>query len=168
MEAEIRAFNAQYMERITQLINKTNQFNLTTRRYTRAEVEKMAASENHITLYGRLRDKFGDNGLISVVAGEIKAGVLHIDLWLMSCRVLKRGMEYAMFEQLCHMANARRVKKIMGYYLPTTKNSMVKNLYGELGFVKTKTSAEEDIWSFDLSSAEISPKHIIQIKNGLY
>jgi len=165
MQAEIRPFSSLYMERITQLINKTNQFNLTTKRYTQAEVEKMAASKNHITLYGRLQDKLGDNGLVSVVAGEIKEAALHLDLWLMSCRVLKRGMEYAMFNQLCNTAKEKQIKKIVGYYVPTAKNNMVRNLYGQLGFTQTKTSVEEDIWSFDLFSDTPLPKHFIQIKN---
>jgi len=165
MTADIQPFNAMYMERITQLINKTNQFNLTTRRYTQPEVEKMALSDHFITLYGRLQDKFGDNGLISVVAGEIKSSQshqreLHLNLWLMSCRVLKRGMEAAMFEQLCRLAKEQQVRKIVGYYLPTAKNNMVKNLYGELGFSKTNETATETVFEFDFSHT--LPQHHIR------
>lgn len=160
MTADIQAFNTLYMERITQLINKTNQFNLTTKRFTQTEVEQMAANDACITLYGRLQDKFGDNGLIAVVAGEIKKDELHLHLWLMSCRVLKRGMEMAMFEQLCQRARTKGVKKIIGVYLPTAKNAMVKNLYGELGFTKIKETATETAFEFDLKQA--LPSHYIR------
>ena len=87
MQAEIKCFEPVYLERITQLINKTNQFNLTTRRYTPAEVKSVAENNQYLTLYGRLTDKFGDNGLIAITIGSIKNQQCHIDLWLMSCRV---------------------------------------------------------------------------------
>jgi FkbH-like protein len=100
MTAEIGPFLPVYLERITQLINKTNQFNLTTRRYTSAEVEAISRDPSFVTLYGRLADKFGDNGLVSVLIGRVSHQTVEIDLWLMSCRVLKREMELAMFDAL--------------------------------------------------------------------
>lgn len=168
MKADIQPFNAMYMERITQLINKTNQFNLTTKRYTQTEVEKMAASENCLTLYGRLQDKFGDNGLISVVAGEIKESEaqqkeLHIHLWLMSCRVLKRGMEQAMFAQLCRLAKAKQIQKIIGYYYPTPKNKMVSDLYQTLGFSKVNEMETETVWALELGKNLAEVKQFIEV-----
>jgi FkbH-like protein len=151
MTAEIRPFDKPNLERIVQLINKTNQFNLTTKRCTPSEVEHMASDGNHIALYGRLQDKFGDNGLVTVVAGEIRGDELHIHLWLMSCRVLKRGMEQAMFQQLCLLAQERKISNIIGYYLPTAKNNMVAGLYAELGFTKVTETEKETLWRFDLS-----------------
>ena len=134
MSAEIEPFNRLYIERITQLTNKTNQFNLTTRRYTLAEMEAVLADRNSIGLYGKLTDRFGDNGLVSVVLGRREGPVLHIDLWLMSCRVLKRDMELAMLDGLVERAQATGVKTLRGTYLPTKKNGMVADHYPKLGF----------------------------------
>ena len=132
MKAEIREFTSMYMSRIAQLTNKSNQFNLTTKRYSQSDIEKVAENENYITLYGKLEDKFGDNGVVSVVIGRI-AGIfreeLHLELWLMSCRVLKRNMEFAMMDALVGQAKNQGIKKIIGYYYPTAKNAMVKEFY---------------------------------------
>ena len=122
------------MDRITQLINKTNQFNLTTNRFTFPQVEEFSRSSQHLTFYGKLTDKFGDNGLISVMIGNIHDGEILINLWLMSCRVIKREMEYAMFDQLVQESKIRGIKKVKGIYLKSQKNNMVKNLYQDLGF----------------------------------
>lgn len=134
MVAEIGPFKPVYMERIAQLTNKTNQFNLTTRRYTLAELEAASKDPASITLYGRLQDKFGDNGLISVVLGHREGTALHLDLWLMSCRVLKRDMELAMLDALAARAGAQGIDHLIGYYIPTAKNGMVADLYPRLGF----------------------------------
>lgn len=135
MRADIKPFTDVYIERITQLINKTNQFNLTTKRYTVTEVEAISASENFISLYGRLVDKFGDNGLIAIAIGEITGDKCIIDTWLMSCRVLKRDMEFAMLDILVEECKKRKVSEIVGTYIRTPKNNMVANLYDEFGFV---------------------------------
>ncbi len=163
MKAEIAPFSDLYLDRITQLINKTNQFNLTTRRYTRAEVESLAKDEKTLTLYGKLSDKYGDNGLVSVLIGKIEEQVLTIDTWLMSCRVLKRGMEYAMFEVLCEMTQQRGVVSIVGEYMPTAKNKMVKNLYAELGFVKSASHEKSDSWVLSMQEKSLRSLHSIEI-----
>jgi len=165
MRAEIAPFSPLYMDRITQLINKTNQFNLTTRRYTQIQVEQMAANESYVTLYGRLQDTFGDNGLVAIIAGEIKQAELHLDLWLMSCRVLKRGMEQAMFEQLCKQARRKKINRLVGYYFPTAKNAMVAKLYQELGFILLKENAEGSVWTFDVSINAAAPEHFIRVND---
>lgn len=136
MVAEFSPFNEIYMQRITQLINKTNQFNLTTLRVTEEEVKMMATSSNYITLYGRLIDKFGDNGLITVFSGELIQDSLHIRIWLMSCRVLKRDVEYKLMEKIVEKCKERGISTIIGYYYPTSKNRMVADLYEKLGFTK--------------------------------
>lgn len=136
MRAEIKAFAPVYMQRITQLTNKSNQFNLTTRRYTQPEIEQAASDGKHITLYGKLEDAFGDNGVVSVVIGDISQGVCDIELWLMSCRVLKKGMEYAMLDTLVAECKAKGIDTVKGHYYPTAKNSMVKDLYAGFGFEK--------------------------------
>lgn len=137
MKAEIRAFEKTYIGRISQLTNKSNQFNLTTKRYTQSELEKVMAEDSYITLYGRLKDCFGDNGVVSVIIGHIIENICRIDLWLMSCRVLKRDMEFAMMDALTDRCRERKVQEIRGYYYPTSKNGMVKNFYETQGFIKT-------------------------------
>jgi FkbH-like protein len=134
MKAEIAPFSPTYLERICQLINKTNQFNLTTSRHTLAEVTAMASSPEHVTLYGRLADRFGDNGLVSVIIARQLGEALNIDTWLMSCRVLKRSFEHEMFAALCEAAAKRGVKRLVGRYVPTGKNGMVATHYEGLGF----------------------------------
>ena len=136
MNAEILPFEDNHLPRITQLIKKTNQFNLTTKRLTEKELGKLKDSSNHLHLYGRLSDKFGDNGLISVMAGEIKETELTIDLWLMSCRVLNRNMKRYMFDEMVKQCKKQQIKTIRGVYLPTPKNKLVAKLYADLGFTK--------------------------------
>ena len=136
MKAEIGPFCPLYMARIAQLTNKSNQFNLTTKRCTQADIESLAADADCITLYGKLSDKFGDNGVVSVVAGRVAGKEFHIDLWLMSCRVLKRDMEYAMMDALMEKCAERNIEKVVGYYFPTAKNKMVRDFYALHGFSK--------------------------------
>ena len=138
MKADIKAFEPVYMARISQLTNKSNQFNLTTKRMTQDEIEKVSEDDEYITLYGKLTDKFGDNGVVSVVIGHIIKDALDIELWLMSCRVLKRDMEYAMLDTLVKRAKERGIDKLLGHYYPTAKNAMVKDFYDTLGFKKIK------------------------------
>lgn len=95
-----------------------------------------------ITAYMRLSDTFGDNGLISVVAGHVEGGTLFIDLWLMSCRVFKRGAEHAMANYVMQAASHRGITKVSGLYKPTVKNGLVAGFYGELGFSKEAVDGE--------------------------
>ncbi len=134
MRAEIGPFQPVHLDRIAQLTNKTNQFNLTTRRFSLPEIRALAADPATVHLAGRLVDKFGDNGLVSVVIGQRVGQSLHVVLWLMSCRVLKRGMEYAMFDELVARARALGLTEIRADYLKTPKNGMVADHYERLGF----------------------------------
>ena len=163
MQGTIRDFEPIYLQRIVQLTNKSNQFNLTTKRYTQSEMETVAASDRYIRLYGRLEDKFGDNGIVSVVIGEKVDNALHMDLWLMSCRVLKRDMEFAMLDELVRQCREQDVQKIVGYYYKTAKNAMVKDLYGTFGFTKTKDMENGDsVW--ELNVADYTNKnHVITV-----
>lgn len=136
MRAVIKSFEPACMARIAQLTNKSNQFNLTTRRYTLAEIKEVAADNSYITLYGRLKDRFGDNGVVSVVIGHVNGNTCDIDLWLMSCRVLKRNMESAMMDIMVKKCKERGIKKMKGYYYPTAKNGMVKEFYAQQKFKK--------------------------------
>jgi FkbH-like protein len=166
MVAEIGCFPAIHLDRIAQLTNRTNQFNLTTRRYTRAEIESAANDPMQIGLYGRLNDRFGDYGLVSVILGHRKGDalggdVLHLDLWLMSCRVLKRNMEMAMLDALVHEACAAGISEIVGYYIPSPKNAMVKNHYADLGFSRLPGGNDgKTAWSLGVSGYSDRTRHI--------
>ena len=155
MKAQIREFEPVYIQRIAQLTNKSNQFNLTTLRCSESDIKMMQMSEDYICLYGKLEDKFGDNGVVSVVSGQIEGEELHMRLWLMSCRVLKRGMEDAMLDALAGDAKDKGLSSIIGYYYPTPKNNMVRDFYSRMGF--SKVSEDEDgntVWKLNLDSYE--------------
>lgn len=161
MKAEIKEFIPMYMARISQLTNKSNQFNLTTKRYTQADIENTASSKEYITLYGQLEDTFGDNGVVSVVIGKIDNNKLNIDLWIMSCRVLKRDMEKAMLDELVKLANKHHIEEIIGYYYPTAKNKMVQEFYGEQGFTKLSIDdAGNSTWSLNIKDYKNQNKYI--------
>ena len=163
MSADIGPFIPVYLERITQLINKTNQFNLTTRRYTSAEVEAMAADPRWVTLYGRLTDKFGDNGLVSVLAGRVDEETLEIDLWLMSCRVFKREMEFAMFDALVERCQEAGICRIVGVFLPSKKNAIVGGLYASLGFLSAGAKPNgETRWEYVVPRSYEPRNHYIR------
>lgn len=161
MNAEICGFLPVYIQRITQLTNKSNQFNVTTRRYTETEIREVSVSNNHICLCGRLADKFGDNGIVSVVIGKINGDVLDIDLWLMSCRVLKRDMEFAMLDELVRLAKERGITRFNGYYYKTAKNNMVSELFGTFGFeLDEKLENGDSTWHMDIVDYENKNKVI--------
>lgn len=165
MKGTIREFDPVYYSRIAQLTNKSNQFNLTTRRYTQAEIEQIAKDDSYITLYGRLLDKFGDNGVVSLVIGKIEGEVLHVDLWLMSCRVLKRDMEFAMMDQLVAECRKRSISTIRGYYYQTAKNSMVREFYKLMGFEKVKDGPGQgdSEWEFVIPEAYQCRNRVIDV-----
>lgn len=163
MHGIIDDFIPVYLARITQLTNKSNQFNLTTKRYTTAEMEAVYQSDEYIRLYGKLIDKFGDNGVVSVVIGHKNGDVLDLELWLMSCRVLKRDMELAMLDTLVEKCRQAGIRQIRGYYYPTAKNHMVENLYGSFGFTKlSQDDAGNTVWSLDVDGYE-NQNHVIAV-----
>ena len=169
MEAYIDKFDDVALARITQLTNKSNQFNLTTKRYTLNEMEDVFGDDKYIKIYGRLADKFGDNGIVSVVIGRIDGNELHIDLWLMSCRVLKREMEYAMLDRLVEICRKNGISVINGYYYKTAKNAMVKDLFTDFGFEKTSENENGDrTFRMNTDGYENKNKSINVKNNGGY
>ena len=164
MKARIGAFDPAYFSRIAQLTNKSNQFNLTTHRYSQSEIEQIAADSQYLTLCGRLEDKFGDNGVVSIVIGRKEKDVLHIELWLMSCRVLKRGMEYAMMDTLVKQCRDYGIRQIYGYFYPTAKNAMVKDFYALQGFEKLEEDADGNAkWSFRIPEQYTLKNQVITV-----
>lgn len=137
MRASAAAFDPFHYPRIAQLTQRSNQFNLRTVRYTEAEIEALAQDDSRIGLYFTLKDKFGDHGLISVVVLEKQPeDTLFISEWLMSCRVLKRGMEEFIVDKILSVAAQQGFRRVVGEYIPTPKNAMVKDLYEQLGFAR--------------------------------
>ena len=164
MKAGIGAFVPAYFSRIAQLTNKSNQFNLTTHRYSQSEIEQIAADPQYLTLCGRLEDKFGDNGVVSIVIGRKEKDVLHIELWLMSCRVLKRDMEYAMMDTLVKQCRDCGIRQIYGYFYPTAKNGMVKDFYALQGFEKLEEDADGNAkWSFRIPEQYTLKNQVITV-----
>jgi FkbH-like protein len=136
-----------------QLINKSNQFNLTTRRYT--ELEVTAAETDCFTLQVRLTDRFGDNGMISVIiCREARPRTWEIDTWLMSCRVLGRGVEAMVLREILAQARAQGIDTLVGIYRPTPRNGMVREHYARLGFAPMEATAEgTTLWSLATATA---------------
>jgi FkbH-like protein len=143
MEALIREFRAVDVPRISQLINKSNQFNLTTRRRTEAEVQAVIADPACFHFTVRLADRFGDYGLISIVIGRVNGSDAEIDTWLMSCRVLKRQVEDEVLNEIVRLSLRHNCSRIVGVYLPTAKNGMVREHYPGLGFTRVETVSPE-------------------------
>lgn len=135
MIGEAHPFDESRFSRIAQLTQRSNQFNLRTVRYTEDEIRRIAQDNNYVTLYYNLRDKYGDHGLVGVVImKKVSEDELFVDTWLMSCRVLKRGMEEYIVNKFVAEAQKRGIVKISAEYIPTAKNSMVKDIYSQMGF----------------------------------
>lgn len=163
MVSEVKGFNKFNTPRVAQLSQRSNQFNLRTVRYTEDQITAIEKNEKYATFAFTLEDKFGDNGLIAVIImKKIDNETLFIDTWFMSCRVLKRGMENFTLNTLVDYARTNGFKKIIGEYLPTLKNSMVKEHYPNLGFEAIEDS-ETSQWILNVENYQnrecyIAPK----------
>lgn len=167
MHAIIRPFDTMNLSRIVQLINKSNQFNLTARRYALPDIEQIIQNEKYITIFARLKDKFGDNGITSSVIGKIIEHDLHIELWVMSCRVMKRNLEFAMMDEMVKVCQRRRIHRVIGYYNPTNRNGMVKDFFGELGFARIDiTDNGKSVWEYKVDKNYVNKNQSIQICSG--
>ena len=166
MRLTLQPFDDTGRARIAQLINKSNQFNLTTRRYTEADVARLQRDPDAFTLQIRLADTFGDNGMISVlVCRRTDDDAWDIDTWLMSCRVLGRKVEQAVLAELVEQAQARGIRRLVGSYLPTGKNQLVENHYKDLGFsALARTENGDTRWQLDLTDVSLSAKPPMRIE----
>jgi FkbH-like protein len=145
MQLVWKRFDKIGLQRIVQLINKSNQFNLTTRRYTDEDVIAVMADPDAFGLQLRLLDRFGDNGIIAIIVGRLQPDQdLHIDTWLMSCRVLGRQVEPTTLNLIAQEAVRLGARRLVGDYIPTKKNAMVKNHYARLGFTVMETTEAGD------------------------
>ena len=135
MRAQVEPFNTYNTPRVAQLTQRSNQFNLRTIRYTETEIDNVSKSELHHALTFSLEDKFGEHGLIAVlILQQLESETLFIDTWIMSCRVLKRGMENFVLNELVKFAEKNNSRYLKGEYIPTSKNGIVKDHYLSLGF----------------------------------
>ena len=160
MSAIISEFQSIDAPRIAQLINKSNQFNLTTRRRTEVDVQSLITSREHLNFTVRLSDRFGDHGLIAIVITQIAGEDLVVDTWLMSCRVLKRQVEELTLNQIVQLANSTGCRRVVGVYKPTAKNGMVRDLYPRMGFAPLETTQEassEDTVTYTLDVDSFTP-----------
>jgi FkbH-like protein len=163
MELKWAARDLVNSDRITQLINKTNQFNLTTKRYDLAQVQSMMARQETLVLSFRLVDRLGDNGIICVIIGHRSDQELLIDSWLMSCRVLGRGVEGAALTVLAAQADTLGAKRLVGRYVPSDRNKLVADHFEKLGFSFAGTETDGvTIWSLDIAAC-VKPDLIIKI-----
>jgi FkbH-like protein len=146
MTLSIAPFDSAGRKRISQLISKSNQFNLTTRRYSEAEIAAMQSNADVFAIQARLEDIFGDNGMISTVICRQTGPSWEVDTWIMSCRVLGRRVEEALLQYLVQQARLRGISEIIGRYIPTARNALVRDHYAGLGFTRTGSQNGETIW----------------------
>ena len=151
MEITFTPFDATGRARIAQLISKSNQFNLTTKRYSELDVKGLEEDSTYYTRQIRLKDTLGDNGMISVIICKKDSRVWEIDTWLMSCRVLGRRAEEAALLDIANHAKEAGAVKLIGIYSPTARNIIVKDHYRKLGFTKTSRESEIEIWELNLA-----------------
>jgi FkbH-like protein len=150
MEAVVAPFDELSLPRIAQLIGKTNQFNLTTRRHGLPQLEAFVRDPSCVHLYLRLRDRFADHGLVGVLIALGDADALEIESWLMSCRVIGRTADAEMLAHLSRIALERGYRLLRGTYVPTAKNGLVKELYGNFGFTPAGERGGVTTWNYDL------------------
>lgn len=155
MRCEVKPFDEFNSPRVAQLTQRSNQFNLRTVRYTEAEILNISKSTEHLTFAFSLSDKYGDYGLVSIIILEINDTTLFIDSFIMSCRVLKRTLENFILNHLHEAAIKLEAKRIVGEYIPTKKNVIVKNLYDELGFIQNDKLWELDIQNYEKRNSAI-------------
>ena len=155
-EAELNPVSDLNVARIAQLTQKTNQFNLTTRRYTEAQIAEMAKQPGWNIFSIRVRDCFGDHGLVGVAIAHDQGEQCEIDTFLLSCRVIGRTVETALLAHIAKNAAERGCKRLQGWFLPTRKNAPARDFYSQHGFELLAQSCEGSLWSLDLTQREVA------------
>jgi len=152
-EVEIATVDSATLARIAQLTQKTNQFNLTTRRYSEQEVAEMMSRRTRNVWSVRVRDRYGDNGLVGVAITFDHGKVREIDSFLLSCRVIGRSVETAVLAYIAQDARNHGLTQIHGWFLPTKKNAPAKDFYSQHGFSLERTQNEGSLWKLELSNS---------------
>ena len=162
MQAVVAPFNEFHLPRIAQLIGKTNQFNLTTRRHGMSQLEAFIKDPSYVHLSFRLRDRFADHGLIGLLIARHEGDMLDIDTWLMSCRVIGRTVEKTMLEHLCRRAAQLGCTALRGTYIATEKNAMAADAYAKCGFDLVSQHEGHGVWKYDLCAKGMITNAFIQ------
>ena len=164
MRAIWNRFDAVSHSRVHQLINKTNQFNLTTRRVSEDDVSAIMHDPLALSLHVRLIDQFGDNGIVAIVAGQLEGDAVRLDIWLMSCRVLGRGLEEETLNLVAAEALRLGARRLVGVYIPSAKNGMVREHYAKLGFTQTGERDGRTEWELSLAGWTPRPTFIESVQ----
>jgi FkbH-like protein len=168
MTVRLDRFTPVALPRIAQLIQRSNQFNLTTRRLGEAECEALMKDEvGWLPFSVTLTDKYGDYGLVSVVILKLAPDAIEIDTYLMSCRVLRRGLEQFVMNAIFAEATRRGAKQVVGRYLPTAKNGIVKDFYAGFGFAKTSETESETVWGLSPADYAAKPAFMTPLGDGI-
>jgi FkbH-like protein len=160
-EAELSPVSDLTLARIAQLTQKTNQFNLTTRRYSEAQIAEMANQPGWNIFSIRVRDRFGDHGVVGVAIAHDQGGQCEVDTFLLSCRVIGRTVETALLAHIAKCAAERGCRRIVGWFLPTRKNAPARDFYPQHQFELVEQNANGSLWAFDLTRQEVAfPKWV--------
>ena len=167
MKSNMSKFKTKNIDRITQLFLRSNQFNLTTIRYQKKDINNLIKNKNSYTLQVDLSDKFGQNGIVSLLVGKLYKNSLIIENWVMSCRVLSRTLEQAILKKIFFDLEKKNIDKIVGIYKPSAKNKLVIDHYKNLKFTMQKKTKEKTIWELRLSNFKMHKyDNFIKILNG--
>ncbi len=162
-EAEVAPVSAASLARVAQLTQKTNQFNLTARRYTEQQILEMSERPGWQVLSISVRDRFGDHGLVGVAITQDRGECCEIDTFLLSCRVIGRTVETALLSQLAEHASSKGCKRLIGWFLPTKKNAPARDFYHLHGFAISEQSAAGSLWSLDLPKQQIASPEWVKV-----
>jgi FkbH-like protein len=163
MRTVVSPFTDDDLPRVAQLVGKTNQFNLTTRRHSLPEIREFIADPGCVHLSFRLADRFTDHGLIALTIAFVRDDALEIDTWLMSCRVIGRSLENTVLAELCRAASERGATELRGTYIPSAKNGLVSDLYPRLGFEPAGGSQGATTWTYDLVRQGVTENEFIEV-----
>ena len=168
MHSVVAPISAENLTRVAQLVNKTNQFNLTGRRLQANEIQALLEEPRSFGAAFTLSDRFGDHGLISVLlCRSPEPSCWEIHAWVMSCRVLGRGMERFVAERMVEAARAAGIDRVVGTYRPTGRNELVRNLLQELGFTRVATSPDEERYEYGVNDPRPFPSHAIRERDRI-
>jgi FkbH-like protein len=163
-EAELELVSDLTLARIAQLTQKTSQFNLTTRRYTEPQIAEMAKKPEWHIFSIRVRDRFGDHGLVGVAIAHDEGEQCEVDTFLLSCRVIGRTVETALLAHLAESAVQRGRKRLVGWFLPTKKNAPARDFYAQHGFNRQETNGSGSLWTLDLKGSPLRCPDWIKLK----
>jgi FkbH-like protein len=163
-EADLEPVNDLTLARVAQLTQKTNQFNLTTRRYTEQQIAEMAARPDFHILSIKVRDRFGDHGLVGVAIVHDRDDQCEIDTFLLSCRVIGRTVETALLSHIAENAQQRGCKLLMGWFIPTKKNAPARDFYEQHGFIRKQQNESGSLWVLDLKNSTSRSPDWIKLK----